>query len=59
MCGKAIETWLPVLKFESLWSVRTKMIKTFDDDLFSDDDIIIVNGDSNYVTFLVMKWELV
>ena len=27
------------------------MIKKTDDDLFSNDDIIFVNGDSNYVTF--------
>ena len=32
------------------------MIKKLHDDLFSNDDIIVVNGDSNYVTFLVMEW---
>ena len=32
------------------------MIKKLHDYLFSNDDIIVVNGDSNYVTFLVMEW---
>ena len=47
--------FLPTLKFVPDRFFTSKMIKTLDDDLFSNDDIFFVNEDSNYVTFLVMK----
>ena len=52
MYDKAIDSFLPTLKFVPDWFVTSKIIKKLDDDLFSNDDIIIfVNEDSNYVTF--------
>ena len=54
MCGKAVDAFPPTLKFVPDWFLTRKMIKKLDD-LFSNDDIIFVNEDSNFVTFLVMK----
>ena len=39
------------LKYLPDWFVRSTMIKKLDDDLFSNNDIIFVNEDSDYVTF--------
>ena len=50
MCDKAIDACLPALNLVPLWFFRSKMIKKLHDDLFSNDDVILVNIDSNYVT---------
>ena len=47
MCDKAVDDFLPNLKFVPDWFVTSKIIKKPDDDLFSNDDIIFVNEDSN------------
>ena len=56
MCDKAVDDFLPALKFFPGWFVTKKMVKKLDDDLFCNDDIIFVNKGFNNVTFLVMKW---
>ena len=48
---KAVDDFLPALTFVTDWFATKQMIKKLHDDLFSDDDIIFVNKDSNYVTF--------
>ena len=48
-CNKAVDTFLPTLEFVPDWFVTSKMIKELYDDLFSNDDIILVNEDSNCV----------
>ena len=47
---KAIDDFLPTLGFVPDWFV-TRMIKRLDDALFSNDDLIFVNKNSNYLTF--------
>ena len=49
MCDKAVDAFLSPLKFVPDWFFTSKMIKKFDDDLFSNDDIIFVNEDPNNV----------
>ena len=49
--NKAIDIFLPTLKFVTDSFVTSKMIKKLDDALFANDDINFVNEDSNYVTF--------
>ena len=45
---------MPTLKFVPDWFVTSKMVKKLDDDLFSNDDMIFVNEDSNYnITFFI------
>ena len=56
MYDKAVDAFLPTLKFVSDWFVTRKMIKDLDGALFANNDIIFVNEDSNYVPFLKMKW---
>ena len=58
MCAKAINAFLPTLKFVPYWFITSKIIKKLDDDLSSSYNIIFVNEDSNNVKFLVMKWVL-
>ena len=58
MCNKAVDAFPQTLKFVPDWFVTSKIIKTFSDDLFSNDDIIYVNKSLYHVTFLVMKFVL-
>ena len=51
MCDKAVVAFRPTLKFVPDWFVTNKMIKNLDDDFFSNDDVIFVSEDSNYVKF--------
>ena len=55
MCRKAVDAFSPTLKCVPDWFLTRKMIKELDD-VFSNDDIIFVNEDFDFVTFLVMKW---
>ena len=47
MCGKAADSFLPTLKFIPGWFVPSEMINM----IFSNDGIIFVTEDSNYITF--------
>ena len=38
MCDKAIDAFLPALKFIFGWSFARKMLEKFDNAVFSDDD---------------------
>ena len=49
ICNIAVDTFLPTLEFVPDWFVTSKMIKKLYDDLFSNDDIVLVNEDSNCV----------
>ena len=51
MRNKAVDAFLPTLKFVSNRSVKNKMLKKLDDVVFSNDDIVFVNEDSDNVTF--------
>ena len=55
MSDKPVDAFLSTLKFASDRSVASEMIKKRDDDLFSNDNIIFVNEDSNYVLFFSDK----
>ena len=50
MCCKAVDAFLPTLKFVPDWFVTSKMIKKLDD-LFPNDDMkILLNDGSNNIT---------
>ena len=49
ICNKAVDVCLSVLKFVPDWVVTNKMIEKLDDVLFSNDDIVFVNEDSDNV----------
>ena len=51
MRNKAVDAFLPTLKFVPDWFLASKMIEKLDYDLFSNDNTIFVNEGSNYVTF--------
>ena len=42
MCDKAVNNFLPALKFVSDWFVTSKMIKNLHNALFTDDDILFL-----------------
>ena len=52
MCGKAVDDFLPTLKFVPDWLVTSKMIKKLYDTVFADDDILFFVEDSGNVSFL-------
>ena len=54
MCDKAVDALLPILKFVPDWFVIDKMLEKLYDFVFSNNDIVFVNEDSDNVTFLVM-----
>ena len=47
MCDKAVNDFLPALKFVSDQFVTSKMIKKLGDILFANDDVVFINEDSN------------
>ena len=51
MCDKAVDDFLPALKFVPDWFVTNKMLEKLDDTLFANDDIIFINEGSNNVKF--------
>ena len=50
MCDKAVDDFLPALKFVLDWFVTSKMIKELEDALFINDGNIFINEHSNNVT---------
>ena len=52
MCGKAVHTFLPTLKFVSNWFNTNKMLKILAGVVLSNNDIVFVNEDSSNVRFL-------
>ena len=51
MCDKAVDDFLPVLKFVPSWFVTSKMIKNLQNALFTDnDDILFFDEDFGNVT---------
>ena len=50
MCDKAVNDFLPVLKFVPDWFVASKIIKKLHNAIFAD-DILIFDEDSRNVTF--------
>ena len=51
MCHKAVDDFLPALKFVPDWFFTSKMIKKFHNVLFTDDDILLFYEDSDIVSF--------
>ena len=54
MCHKAVDDFLPALKFVPVWFVTSKMIKKLDA-LFANDVILFFDEDCGNVHFLVVK----
>ena len=50
MCNEAVDVCLLALQFVSDWFVINKMTKKLDDALFDNDDIELINKNSNNVT---------
>ena len=50
MCEKAVDVCLPALTFVPDWFITNKMLEKRDDIVFSNNDIVFVNEDSD-VTF--------
>ena len=50
MCDKVADVCLPGLKLVFDWFVKNKMLEKLYDVVFSNDDIIFVNADSDNVT---------
>ena len=51
MCHKAVDDFLPALKFVPDWFFTSKMIKKFRNVLFTDDHILLFYEDSGIVSF--------
>ena len=52
LCDKAVDAFLPVLKFVPYWFVTSKILKKLYDVVFSNDAIVFVNEYSDNMTFL-------
>ena len=51
MFVKAVDVYLPSLKFRPDWFVTNKMLENLDGAVFFNDDIVFADRDSNTVTF--------
>ena len=51
MCNKAVDDFLPTLKFVPNWFITSKMIKRLYNALFADDNIFFFDEDSGNVIF--------
>ena len=51
MSDKAADSFLPTLKFVSDWFVTSKMTENFDKAVFSIDDMVLGDIDSDFITF--------
>ena len=51
MYDKAVDSYLPALKFVPDWFVPSKIIEKLDHSVFSNDDIVFGDIDSDIVTF--------
>ena len=58
MPDKAVDDFLPVLKFVSGWFVTSKMTKELRNALFNDDDILFFDEDSANVTLGILSVHL-
>ena len=56
MCDKAVDDFLPALKFVPDWFVTSEMIKELLAALYADDNILILMKILVMLYFLVMKW---
>ena len=59
MCDKVVDAFLPTLKFVSDRFITNKMLEKLFAIVFSNDNIVFVNEDSDNVTFLVMIMVLI
>ena len=57
MFDKAVDAFLPTLKFVPDWFVTNEMFKNLDDVVFCNDDIVFVNTDMSL--FLLIIWDLI
>ena len=57
-CDKAVGTFPPTLKYVLDWFVTKRILGKLDDVVFSNDDMVFVNAQSDNVAFLVMIWVL-
>ena len=48
---KAVDSYLPTLKFVSDWFVTSKMVQKLDNAVFSNDNLVIGDIDSDIITF--------
>ena len=55
---KAVDDFLPALKFVSNWIVTSKVIKKLDNASFANDDIIFIIEDFNNVTVFVYEIDI-
>ena len=58
ICHKAVDAYLPLLKFVPHWFVTNMMLKDLDNAISLNGGIVFVNANSGNVTFLVMMWVL-
>ena len=56
MCDKAVDEFLPALKFVPDWFITNKMLEKLIDALFVNDDVIFINEDCDSVTFFLVNW---
>ena len=56
ICNKAVDYFLPALKFVPNWFVTSKMIKNLLTALYADENILYFNDILVMSYFLVMKW---
>ena len=56
MCDKAVDEFLPALKFVPDWFITNKMLEKLNDALFVNDDVIFINEDCDSVTFFLVNW---
>ena len=59
MCDKAVDVLLPALKFVFDYFAANEMLRKLDSILFSKDDILFVDVDSDIVIFLRMMWTII
>ena len=57
-CDKAVGAFLPTLKYVLDWFVTKRILEKLDDVVFSNDDMVFANAQSDNVAFLVMIWVL-
>ena len=49
MCDKAVDSFVPVLKFVHDYFVKCKMTQNLYNTLFASDDVTFINEDSHYI----------
>ena len=56
MYNKAVDDFLPALKFVSGWFVTSKIILKVLTALYANDDILFFDENSGTTTFFVIQW---